>query len=98
MIVSDRLQGRGIEFISINVTPYKYYPKYKRLEVYTEIDIQAIETGENPDHELNQPKRSHIFDELYLIDVYCTLPISYQLFPQFKWPDPSFFLRISRIG
>jgi len=65
MIVSDRSQGRGIEFISINVTPYTYYPKYKRLEVYNEIAIQVIETGENYDHELNQPKRSHIFDELY---------------------------------
>jgi hypothetical protein len=65
MVVSERMQGRGVEFISINVTPYTYYPKYKRLEVYNEIAIQVIETGENTDYELNQPKRSHIFDELY---------------------------------
>ncbi|RMZ49012.1 hypothetical protein EB821_04570 [Candidatus Marinimicrobia bacterium PRS2] len=65
MVVSERMQGRGVEFVSINVTPYKYYPKYKRLEVYTEIDIQIIETGENPNGELRQPKRSRIFDEFY---------------------------------
>jgi len=65
MIVSDRSQGRGIEFVSIHVIPYTYYPKYNRLEVYTEIDIQVIETGENYGNNLNQPKRSHIFDELY---------------------------------
>ncbi len=65
MLVSDRMQGRGIEFLSIQVIPYKYYPKYKKLEVYTSISIQVIETGENPDHTLFQPRRSHIFDEFY---------------------------------
>jgi len=65
MVVSERSEGRGIEFVSIHVIPYKYYPKYDKLEVYTEIDIHVIETGENPDYELNQPKRSRIFDEFY---------------------------------
>ncbi|NWJ43817.1 hypothetical protein HX837_06420 [Marine Group I thaumarchaeote] len=65
MLVSERSQGRGIEFVSIHVIPYKYYPKYDKLEVYTEIDIHVIETGENPNGHLNQPKRSHIFDEFY---------------------------------
>ena len=65
MLVADRMQGRGIEFVSIQVIPYKYYPKYKKLEVYTSIDIQVVEKGENPDHTLFQPKRSHIFDEFY---------------------------------
>ena len=65
MVVSERSQGRGIEFVSIHVIPYKYYPKYDKLEVYTEIDIHVIETGENPNGHLNQPKRSRIFDEFY---------------------------------
>ena len=65
MIVSDRSQGRGIEFLSIQVPPYKYYPKYNRLEVFTSIDIHVIETGENLNNALNQPKRSHIFDAFY---------------------------------
>mgnify|MGYP001377741090 FL=1 len=67
MVVSERSQGRGIEFVSIHVIPYKYYPKYDKLEVYTEIDIHVIETGENPNGHLNQPKRSHIFDEYYIL-------------------------------
>ena len=25
MVVSERMQGRGVEFVSINVTPYTYY-------------------------------------------------------------------------
>ena len=65
MVVSERSQGRGIEFVSVHVIPYTYYPKYNRLEVFSSVDIQVIETGENLDHELNQPKRSHIFDEFY---------------------------------
>ena len=65
MVISDRRQGRGIEFLSIQVIPYKYYPKYERLEVFTSIDIHVIETGENPNNELNQPKRSHVFDAFY---------------------------------
>ena len=65
MVVSERSEGRGIEFVRIHVIPYKYYPKYDKLEVYTEIDIHVIETGENPNHELNQSKRSRIFDEFY---------------------------------
>jgi len=65
MVISERTQGRGIEFVSIQVIPYKYYPKYKKLEVYTSIDIQVIETGDNFDYTLSQPKRSHIFDEYY---------------------------------
>ena len=65
MVLSERSQGRGIEFVSISVIPYTYYPKYNRLEVYSSIEIQVIETGENLGNQLNQPKRSHIFDEFY---------------------------------
>ena len=34
VVISDRIQGRGIEYVSIHVIPYKYYPKYQRLEVF----------------------------------------------------------------
>ena len=27
MVISDRMQGRGVEFVSITVIPYKYHPK-----------------------------------------------------------------------
>ena len=65
LLVSDRSQGRGIEFVSINVTPYKYYPKYNRLEVYTDVNVEIIDLGLNLTPQLNQPKRSRIFDEFY---------------------------------
>ena len=63
--VSETMQGRGIAFVSVEVIPYKYYPKHKRLEVYTSIDIQINELGDNIEGKLNQPKRSYIFDEFY---------------------------------
>ena len=65
MIVSERSQGRGIEFLSIQVIPYTYHPKYNRLEIFTSIEINVIETGDNPNNELNQPNRSHMFDAFY---------------------------------
>ena len=64
LVISDRHQGRGIEFISLSVTPYKYYPKHKKLEVFSYIEIQIMETGDRIGEELNQPKRSHVFDQL----------------------------------
>ena len=65
IVISERSQGRGIAFVSIQVTPYKYYPKYEKLEVFTDIDIHVIETGDNPNPQLTQPMRSLIFDEFY---------------------------------
>ncbi|SVB39823.1 uncharacterized protein METZ01_LOCUS192677, partial [marine metagenome] len=65
ILVSERMQGRGVEFVSIQVIPYKYYPKDKKLEVYTSIDIQVVEIGDNPEHTITQIKRSRIFDEFY---------------------------------
>ena len=65
LFVSNRSQGRGIEFVEISVIPYKYYPKYKRLEVYTSVNINVIESYSNVENKLRQPKRSRIFDELY---------------------------------
>ena len=49
MVVSERSQGRGIEFVSIHVIPYTYYPKHNRLEVFSSIDIHVVVTGENLD-------------------------------------------------
>ena len=65
MIISDRIQGRGVEFMMIQIIPYKYYPRYNKLEVFTDIDIQITEVDDNPDITLVQSKRSHIFDEYY---------------------------------
>ena len=63
--VSERIQGRGVEFVSVNVLPYKYNPKQKQLEVYSSIAVNVIEVGQNFNPQLQQPKRSRIFDEFY---------------------------------
>ena len=65
MLISNRSEGRGIEFVSIQVIPFKYYPKSMRLEVFTNIEIIANEIGERKEISLFQSKRSHIFDEFY---------------------------------
>ena len=65
LIVSDRMPGRGIEMVNIQVIPYLYYPSTSQLEVYSQVAVNIIEVGDNSDHQLDQPKRSHIFDKLY---------------------------------
>ncbi len=63
--VSERSAGRGIEFVSIQVTPYTYYPKYKKLVVLKEVEVVITETGDRLSPLFKQSKRSHIFDEFY---------------------------------
>jgi len=65
MVVSNRDQGRGIEFVSIQLVPYIYYPADKRLEVFSQVDIHVTETGENQGAESRKMLRSRSFDQLY---------------------------------
>ncbi len=65
LIISDRMAGRGIEMISILVTPYTYHPSSKKLEVMSQVNIHIIEDGENPEGYLAQPVKSRIFEKLY---------------------------------
>ncbi len=65
MIISDRIQGRGIEFINIQIIPYKYYSESNKLIVYTDVDIKINEVGLNSNYDLVQTQRSHIFDTFY---------------------------------
>jgi len=65
LVISDRLSGRGIEMISIQVTPYTYHPSSKKLEVLSQVNIHIIEDGENPEGYLTQPVKSRIFEQLY---------------------------------
>jgi len=65
LVISDRLSGRGIEMISIQVTPYTYQPSLKKLEVLSQVKIHIIEDGENPGGYLVQPVKSRIFEQLY---------------------------------
>ena len=43
--VSDRIPGRGIEMVNLQVIPYKYHPQSKQLEVYSEVAVHIIEDG-----------------------------------------------------
>ena len=43
LVVSDRMPGRGIEIISIQVTPYIYHPTEQKLEVFNHVNIHIIE-------------------------------------------------------
>ena len=65
LVISDRMSGRGIEMINIQVTPYTYHPSSKKLEVLSQVNIHIIEDGDNPDGHLEQPIKSRIFDQLY---------------------------------
>ena len=65
LVISDRMSGRGIEMISIQVTPYTYHPSSQKLEVFNQVNIHIIEDGENPEGYLTQPVKSRIFEQLY---------------------------------
>ncbi len=65
LLVSERSAGRGIEFVSVQVTPYTYYPKYKKLVVLKEVEVVITETGDISSPMMKQSKRSHIFDDFY---------------------------------
>ena len=65
LVISDRLSGRGIEMISIQVAPYIYHPSTKKLEVLNQVNIHIIEDGENPEGYFTQPVKSRIFEQLY---------------------------------
>ena len=65
LVISDRMSGRGIEMISIQVTPYTFHPSSHKLEVLSQVNIHIIEDGNNPDGHLVQPVKSRIFDQLY---------------------------------
>ena len=65
LVISDRFSGRGIEMVSIQVTPYIYHPETQKLEVFNQVNILIIEDGENSGRQLAQPIKSRIFDQLY---------------------------------
>ena len=39
LVVSDRILGRGVELVSLQVTPFAYYPSDRKLEVFNLIKI-----------------------------------------------------------
>ena len=37
---------RELTLVNLTVTPFRYYPQEKRLEEFTEIEIELVETGD----------------------------------------------------
>ena len=65
LIVSNRIQGRGLEMVSFTVTPFDYNGKNRKLEVYSKINIHIIELNSSRNTTLSQPKKSYVFDRIY---------------------------------
>jgi len=65
LYISDRIPGRGIDFITLQIIPYNYSPLKNELEVLSEIKIHVYEKGVRQPVENTHLKRSRVFDNLY---------------------------------
>ena len=65
LIVSDRVQGRGLEMVGFTVIPFDYDAKNQKLEIFSKINIHIIELKSTRNVVLSQPQRSYVFDKLY---------------------------------
>ncbi|MDP6936757.1 MAG: C25 family cysteine peptidase [Candidatus Marinimicrobia bacterium] len=65
LYLSDRIPGRGIDLITLQIIPYIYSPEKKELKVLSEIEIHVHERGERQPEENSIHKRSRVFDNLY---------------------------------
>ena len=45
--ISEPMVMRELTIVNLTVSPFRYYPQQKRLEEFTEIEIELVETGES---------------------------------------------------
>ena len=64
-MISEPMTMRELSLVNLTVTPFRYYPQEKKLEEFTEIEIELIETGESDDIPFRPIKRSRAFEPLY---------------------------------
>ena len=64
-MISEPMTMRELTLVNLTVTPFRYYPQEKRLEEFTEIEIELIETGESSDIPFRPLKRSRAFEPIY---------------------------------
>ena len=62
--VSNRMHSRGIDMVSIEVTPFNFFSEINTLEVLTSIEILIHEVGERATDINPMLKRSRVFDSL----------------------------------
>ena len=63
--ISETMVMRELAVVNLTVTPFRYYPQEKRLEEFTEIEIELVETGDSGNSVFQPAKRSRAFEPLY---------------------------------
>ena len=63
--VSEPATFRDIDLVSVSLTPFRYHPLQKRLEVITSADIELVETGTTTIASSRPTKISRVFEKLY---------------------------------
>ena len=63
--ISETMIMRELAVVNLTVTPIRYYPQEKRLEEFTEIEIELVETGDSGNSVFQPAKRSRAFEPLY---------------------------------
>ena len=61
--ISERQTMRGEEFLTITITPFNYYPAERRLEIFDEVDIEIVESGERENLSYKTMPRSKVFEK-----------------------------------
>tara|TARA_B100000674_G_scaffold469223_1_gene455838 strand:+ start:726 stop:4238 length:3513 start_codon:yes stop_codon:yes gene_type:complete len=69
LYVSEPQVWRDIVLNQIGITPYKYYPESKKLEVYSSIKINIAESGPSYKQYDLPIKKSRVFEEFYETEV-----------------------------
>ena len=64
-ILSEPMTMREMTIANLTVTPFRYYPEEKRLEEFTEIEVELVETGVVENTVFRPAKRSRAFEPLY---------------------------------
>ena len=64
LVVSERMHSRGLDLVSIQVTPYIYHAGTNQLEIITNSEVLIQETGMRESNINSNSKRSRAFDSL----------------------------------
>ena len=64
-VLSEPMTMREITIANLTITPFRYYPQEKRLEEFTEIEVELVETGVTQNTVFRPIKRSRAFEPLY---------------------------------
>lgn len=63
--VSERQTMRGVEIVTVLVTPFRYNPAARVLTVYDEVDVNVTEIGPRSERMSHEMPASRTFDQLY---------------------------------